>query len=213
MNWLKTLRRHGIRILLTGTYKCKYFKTMHLKSSRASWIMLRTKFIWTEVSGAPLLTAPDVPGSAAAAAQVRNTTSCDHVIMDTFDQVYSMSCSRTWFSCGLTATHWRIVGELGWHFSPLIGLRSVEWRHWLDVCTLRSWGCSQNILPRIISLLHLSIVPKCQYQKCKHIYIIHFHNYSKKYVALQFQKTLLYKNQACFLNGSDWPCCSACLYE
>lgn len=42
--------------------------------------MLRTKFIWTEVSGAPLLTAPDAP----AAAQVKNTTSCHHVITYTF---------------------------------------------------------------------------------------------------------------------------------
>lgn len=136
---------------------------MYLKSSRASWIMLRTKFIWTEVSGASLLAALD----ALAAAQVRNTTS-DHVILYvilyTFHHLYPMSCSRTWFSFGLTATHWRIIGELGWHFWPLTGLRSVEWRHWLDVCSLSSRGCGQNILPWII-ILHLSIMPKHRYQK------------------------------------------------
>lgn len=56
--------------------------------------MLRTKFIWTEVSGAPILTAPDVP-AAAAAAHVRNTTSYDLVIMYTFNQEYLMLCLCT----------------------------------------------------------------------------------------------------------------------
>lgn len=145
-------------ILITDRWMCvcEHISRFHLKSSRASWIMLRTKFIWTEVSGAPLLTDSDAP----AAAQDRNT-SFDLVILYTFDQMYLMICSRTWFSYWLAATHWWIVGELGWHFFFLTELRSVKWRHWLDVCTLRSRGCTQNILPRIISLLHLSSIEKC----------------------------------------------------
>lgn len=57
--------------------------------------MLRTNFIWTEVSGASLVTALDALAAAVAAAQVRNTISCDHVILYTFDQVYLIYCLRT----------------------------------------------------------------------------------------------------------------------
>lgn len=55
--------------LMSGRYVCvcKYSVTTHLKSSKASWIMLRTKFIWTDVNGAPLLPAPDAPAAATTA--------------------------------------------------------------------------------------------------------------------------------------------------